>query len=158
MEKREVHDSLFQTPASQRLVDLIERNAAELTSQYLHDVKQQAGMPTYRSFDEKEVYSRAFRVYSQLGKWLSQETTRDQIKKYWMSLGRDRRAEGFALSEIIQSLCLIRRHLWLKVESEGLIDTALELYQAIDLYNRVMVFFDRALYYAALGYEGKDRE
>ncbi|HOI45215.1 MAG TPA: hypothetical protein PLX50_06355, partial [Candidatus Aminicenantes bacterium] len=64
----------------------------------------------------------------------------------------------FALSEIIQSLCLIRRHLWLKVESEGLIDTALELYQAIDLYNRVMVFFDRALYYAALGYEEKDRE
>ena len=26
---------------------------------------------------------------------------------------------------------------------------------AIELYNRVMLFFDRAIYYAALGYETK---
>jgi hypothetical protein len=39
---------------------------------------------------------------------------------------------------------------------EGLLDTTLELYQAIELNNRVIRFFDRAIYFTAVGYEKKD--
>lgn len=155
MRNNEKINSFFQTPVSRKLVDLIERHADELTSRWLQDVKRHIGTPTYRGYDEKELYNRAYRVYSQLGKWLSQETTKEEIKDYWTSLGQQRRKEGFALSEIVQSLILIRRHLWLKVQSEGLLDTVLDLYQAMELHNRVMVFFDHAIYYAALGYEMK---
>ncbi len=51
------------------------------------------------------------------------------------------------------SLSLLRRRLWQKVQSEGLLDTALDLFQAMELHNRVVLFFDRALYYAVVGYE-----
>jgi hypothetical protein len=148
--------SLYDVPVSQRLVDLIERNADELTGHYVEDVKRNVSLPTYRVFDEKELYKRAHRVYSQLGKWISQETSKEEIKSYWVSLGKQRREEGFPLPEIILTLSILRRHLWMKVQSEGLLDTALDLYQAMELNNRVVTFFDRAVYYAACGYHQKD--
>lgn len=150
--------SLYQTPVSQKLVDLIERSAEELTRRYIEDVKKSLNLPTYKVFDENELFRRAFRVYSQLGKWISQEASKEEIKNYWKALGRQRREEGFPLSEIILSLSLLRRHLWLKVQADGLMDTVLDLYQAMELNNRVVTFFDRAIYYAAYGYECQDKD
>lgn len=42
---------------------------------------------------------------------------------------------------------------WLKVLAEGLLDTVLDLNQALELSNRVVLFFDRAIYYTTVGYE-----
>ena len=148
-------EAFFETPASRKLVDLIEDSAAELTNQYLQSVHRDPRMPRYQGFDRKEIFDRAYRVYSQLGKWISHETSKEEIKNYWTSLGRLRRQEGFPFSEIVLSLCHIRRLLWEKVQSAGLLDTALDLYQALDLHHRVVLFFDRAMYFAAVGYEEK---
>jgi hypothetical protein len=148
--------ALFETPASRKLVDLIERNADELTTNYVLAIQRDQRMPMYQGFNQKEVFRRAYRVYSQLGRWISRETTKEEMKNYWTALGRQRREEGFAFSEIVLSLCHIRRVLWDKVQAEGVMDTALDLYQAIDLHNRVVLFFDRAMYFAAAGFEEKD--
>ncbi len=142
-----------QTSVSRKLVDLIERNAAELTNGWLAEVRQQPGMPTYHRFDTVELYERAYRVFSQLGKWISRETTKEDVAQIYKALGAERRQEGFALSEVIRALILIRRNLWRKVMDEGLLDTSYDLYQAIELNNRVTLFFDRAIFYTAVGYE-----
>lgn len=140
-------------PIFQKLVDLIERNAAELTNNWLADVRREMSQTTYQKFDNIELYNRAFRVYSQLGRWISRETTKEDIARDYMALGAERRKEGFALSEVIHALILIRRNLWKKILAEGVLDTTLDLYQAIELNNRVTLFFDRAIYYTAVGYE-----
>ncbi len=146
-------DVFFETAASRRLVDLIERSADELTASYVADIRRDPRMPSYHGFDQKEIYKRAYRVYSQLGKWISHEATKDEVKSYWTALGRQRRREGFPFSEIVLSLCHIRRLLWTKIQAAGLLDTALDLYQAMDLQHRALLFFDRAIYFAAVGYE-----
>jgi hypothetical protein len=151
--KQAAEMSGFETPASRKLVDLIEHNARELTTHYVASVNRDPRMPTYRGFDQGEIHARAYRVYSQLGRWISRETSKEEMTAYWTALGRQRRREGFPFSEIVLSLCHIRRHLWEKVQFEGVLDTALDLYQAMDLHNRVVLFFDRAIYYAAVGYE-----
>jgi hypothetical protein len=51
------------------------------------------------------------------------------------------------------SLCFIRRRIWKEIELDGLLDTALDLYQALELQTRVSLFFETALYYAMRGYE-----
>ncbi|MBC7360712.1 MAG: hypothetical protein H5U06_00255 [Candidatus Aminicenantes bacterium] len=140
------------SPVSRKLVELIEKNAQELTRAYLQELKSHPRMPTYQSFPEQEVYERAYLVFSQLGRWISFELESDEMKKYWIELGKKRRLEGFALPEIFLSLCLLRKQLWNKIQSEGLLDNVLDLYQALELYNRIVTFFDRALYYAILGY------
>jgi len=138
---------------SDELVKLIERNADQLTNSWLRDVQKHASTPTYHTYDNKKLYQRAFEVYSQLGKWISRETTKKDIAEHYTALGSQRRKEGFALSEVIQALIITRRHVWLKVLSEGLLDTALDLYKALELNNRVVLFFDRAIFFTITGYE-----
>ena len=147
--------SIHLTPVSKKLVDLIERNAAELTNAWLADIRKDPNTLTYRHFDPEAAYTRAFRVYSHLGKWISQETSKEEVARDYLELGAERCREGFALSEVIQALILIRRNLWRKVMEEGLLDTPYDLYQAIELNNRVSLFFDRAIFYTACGYEKK---
>lgn len=145
---------------AKNLVDLIERNAEDLTLKWLDTVKNTESMPTYRTYDEKKLYHRAFRVYSQLEKWISLETTKGDIAKHYTALGAQRCVEGFNLSEVLQSLIIQRRILWLKVQSDGFLDTALDMKTALELNNRVILFFDRASFYVARGYEkqyGEDK-
>jgi hypothetical protein len=147
--------SIHLTLVSQKLVDLIERNATDLTNSWLADIRKDPNTLTYRHFDPDRIYARAFRVYSQLGKWVSHETSKEEVARDYRALGEQRRQEGFALSEVIQALILIRRNLWRKVMEEGLLDSTYDLYQAIELNNRVALFFDRAIFYTACGYEQK---
>jgi len=138
---------------SKTLVELIERNADSLTREWMADVQKHPDTPTYHNFAPDELYKRCFKVYSQLEKWLSSDTSKEEIAGNYTELGKTRRSEGFALSEVIQALILIRRRLWLKILSEGFLDSAMEYRRALELNNRVILFFDRAVFYTALGYE-----
>lgn len=140
---------------TKRLVDLIERNADGLSKAWLKDVQGREDMPTYQFDDPDRLYERVYRVYSQLGKWISSPTTKQDIRAYYTVLGAERYREGFQVSEIVQALTLTRRHLWLKVLFEGLLDTALDLHGAMELNNSVVLFFDRAILYTVQGYEAE---
>jgi hypothetical protein len=138
---------------SSRLVELIENHAEEITKTLIVDVRQHSGTPTYHTYDEKELFDRAFRVYSHLGEWISREKSKEEVAQHYKALGAQRREEGFALAEVIQALIMARRHIWLKIMSEGVVTTVLDMNQAMELNNRVVLFFDRAIYYTSLGYE-----
>jgi hypothetical protein len=138
---------------SQQMVDLIEHNADELSKRWLEDVRRRPETPTYHTFDPDALYSRVHMVYSHLGQWISNKASKEEIATHYTALGGQRRKEGFALSEVIQALIITRRYIWLKILSDGLLDTALDLHKSLDLNNRVVLFFDRAIYYTAMGYE-----
>ncbi len=140
---------------SQRLVDLVEGNSEKLTQRVIHDLKTHPGTKSYRKYDDAQLYQRTFRVYKNFGKWMSTETTVADIRRDYIVLGKQRRREGFAASEVVQALIIIRRHIWLLVESEGFLDSAFDLRLAIDLINHTVVFFDRAIYYTVVGFESK---
>ncbi|MDH4271550.1 MAG: RsbRD N-terminal domain-containing protein [Candidatus Aminicenantes bacterium] len=146
-------DAFRLTSVSRKLIDLIEKNADELTGNWLSEIRKDSSLTTYHSFDNAMLYDRAYRVYSQLGKWVSYETTKEQIAADYVALGAERRKEGFSLSEVIRAIILIRRILWRKIMEEGFLDTAFDLYQAIELNHRVTLFFDRAIYSTVCGYE-----
>ena len=136
-----------------KLVSLIERNAESLAKQWLEIVRTHPGTPTFHNWDEDQLYTRVFKVYSYLGQSISERTTREDIEREYVALGRQRFAEGFALSEVIQALIISRRVLWLKVQADGFLDTAMDLHLGLDLNNRVVLFFDRAIYYTTIGFE-----
>ena len=104
---------------SDRLVELIEKNANQLSESWLSDIRKHPNTPTYHTYNEEELYNRAFDVYSRLSKWISKETSKEDVYKHFFALGVQRRKEGFTLSEVIQALIITRRHIWLKVMSEG---------------------------------------
>jgi hypothetical protein len=143
---------------SERLVKLIEDNADILTKNWLQDVRQNPTTPTYQKFPEEKLYQRAHFVYSQLGHWISRETSKGEVHSYYEKLGEERFNEGFALYEVVSAIILLKRHLWLHILSDGQLSTAFELYQSLELNNRVVLFFDRAVYYAIIGYEAAVRK
>ena len=80
---------------SDKLIKLIERDAHQLTKNWLNNVQNHSTTPTYHTYDQNKLYERAFRVYSQLGKWISRETPHKKIT---------RSAERMNKLELIQAL------------------------------------------------------
>jgi hypothetical protein len=138
---------------SQKFVELIEKNADSIAKEWLKDVTHNAYTPTYHTFDPDRLYERAFSMYKWLGEWLSIQTGKEKTAEYYKKYGKDRFLEGFPLQELIYSFILFRRHLWLFILHAGFLDTAYELLRGMELNNRVILFFDRALYNMVLGYQ-----
>lgn len=134
-------------------VHLVEKNADPLSKRWVEVVRSHEGTPTYHKYNESALYAAALDVYCHLGKWLNEDMSKDEIKRIYTKYGAQKRADGFALYEIIQAFIIYRRVLWFKVESEGLLDSGGDLRQALDLSNYIIVFFDRAMFYASLGYD-----
>ena len=138
---------------SQSLVDLVEKNADVLAKQWLKDVRQNVHTPFYHTYEEDRLYSRAFEMYKHLGEFLSLQTPKEHTANFYRKYGSQRCEEGIPLSQLIYSFVLFRRHLWLFVLHAGFFDTAYDLLRALELNNRVILFFDRAMHNMALGYE-----
>ncbi len=143
---------------SQRMVELIEKNASSIAREWLRDIRVNVRTPFYHTFDEDRLYERAHTLYKRLGHWLSFNTPKDEIARHYKKIGWDRCEEGFPLAELIYSFILYRRHLWLYVLNSGFFDSAYELRQALELNNRIILFFDRAMYNVALGHEERRKK
>lgn len=137
---------------AKRLIKLIETRADKIGKMWLKEVRQNRYTPTYHVFDEDILFQRARRVYQELEYWLSPETKKEEIRRFYMELGRERYKEGFELEEVIMAIILLKRFLWLEIMSEGLLSTNVELYQALELNNRVVLYFDRAVFFTCAGY------
>jgi hypothetical protein len=140
-------------PFSDKLVSLIERNADSLSRKWAKLVQTHPSTSTYHDCDPDKLFERAFRVYGQLGSWVSQEMGRTEVAKQYTALGVQRRKEGVLLSELIQALIITRRVLWFEVIEERFLDTPRDFRLALELNNRVVQFFDRAVFFATIGYE-----
>jgi beta-glucosidase/6-phospho-beta-glucosidase/beta-galactosidase len=138
---------------SQSLIELIEKNAEKLAKQWVKDVTENVQTPFYHTYNQDHLYERGLNMYKRLGHWLSIQTPKEETAKFFKKYGQDRFREGFPLPELIYSFILFRRHLWLYILHVGFLDSAYELRRALELNNRVILFFDRALHNIALGYE-----
>jgi hypothetical protein len=140
-------------PGSARLIRLIETEAGELAKELVKTLREHPYTPSFHSYTAEELYERGFNLYHNLGAWLSRKSEREDLVKYYEALGAQRCEEGFPLWEVLHALNLTRRVLWKKIEEQGLLDTAEDFIQAMELHNQVLLFFDRAIMYTAKGYE-----
>jgi len=138
---------------SQKLVGLIEAHAKDLAERWLTEVRHNQKTPTYHAFAEGRLRERVVDVYANLGRFVGHEDRREEVERVYTALSVERHGEGFRLSEVIEALTLTRGVLWRYVLEHGFFDSAVELYQTLELYNRVVNFFDRAIFYTARGYE-----
>ncbi len=134
------------------LVRMIEDHAEELTRGVLNDLESNARTPAYHKIPREKLHRRVYEVYRNLGEWLGPKTD-EMIEARYSELGQKRRAEGIPLSEVIYALILTKLHLRDYIRSAGLVNSAVDLYQELELNRLTGHFFDRSIYYAAKGYE-----
>ena len=96
---------------------------------------------------------RIYDVYSRLDSWLGRKSRTGELQQSYIQLGKKSVKEGIPLHELVMYLMLIKRHLWLFVRENQFFDSTYECYQALELNNKVVLFFDRAIFSAIIGYE-----
>ena len=138
---------------SDKLVRLVEKNAEVISHRWMEDVRASKSTPTYAKADLKLSLSRNHEVIRHFGDFLGGKYTDNDIRKFYRKLGRERKNEGFALSELISALSLLRKNIWEFALSQGMWNSTIDIYMAIELERRMMLFFDKAAYYISRGYE-----
>lgn len=137
-----------------KFVSLVEDHAELLTQRWLDEVKTNPSTAGYKKLSDEVLSRRVYDVYKRLGEWMLQEQSGyKQTAQHFIELGRDRAKEGLHVSEVVYAFILTRVILWKYVVSAGLIDTTLDFHQALDFYQKVTNFFDKAEYFVAVGYE-----
>ena len=138
---------------SEKMVAMIKDNAEELTKRLCKDLLSREETKSYRKLNKDLVCDRVFDVYSRLDSWLVRDKTKGEVRTHYTKLGEKRFNEEIPLHEVVMALMLIKRHLWLFVLEKHFFDSSYEFQQALEFNNRVVLFFDRAIYFTTMGYE-----
>ncbi len=138
---------------ARKLVQLIEKNADDLARRVLRSVSQHPRTQIFcKNIPREELRERAYEIYRHLSEWLL-EKTEDEIREKNFTVGERRAEQRVPLHEVIFAILLVKETLWKEIVNSGMGDSSVELLQALDLVDRVNQFFDRSIYYMAVGYE-----
>jgi hypothetical protein len=136
---------------SNKFVQLIEENYQQLTENFMNDLLKHPETQAYRTADRDEIYQASVLMYKDLSQWISRTFPKEKIEERYNKLGRERYEMGIPLQQVIKGLILQRRHIWLFVMNR-MYDDKTDYMEALELNNRVTLYFDRAMLSALKGY------
>ena len=138
---------------SDKLVDVIEKNAKSIAQRWLKDVLTNPSTAGYRQMDPSRLFEDILSILSQFGKWMGGFYKDSDIRDFYTAFGRESRGKGVALSHVLSALSLIKKHLWEFALSRGMWKKTLDIYMALELDRRIVIFFDKAVFYTTQGHE-----
>ncbi len=135
-----------------RLVRLIETHADVLASSLLHKVQSSKFTTEYRNVPPEELKQRVYEIYRHLGDWLLGEG-QSVIEKRYVEIGARRAHQQVPLSHLTWAIILTKENLWEFLKQESILDRPVEIFGELEMLQLLEQFFDRAIYYAGVGYE-----
>ena len=142
---------------AQRLVQLVEADSADMA---LDLVNQLLADPYAQDYGDRvphpELFKRIHETYRHLGEWLQDRTEAD-IERRYRAIGERRAQQGVTLSQVIWAILQTREFLWTYLASKGLLSDRDELGRQVELVSLLDHFYDRAVYFALVGYEDEVR-
>lgn len=134
-----------------RLVRLIEKHSESLSRGLSEQLRKSDRTSDYRKIPIGEMQTAASEVYRHLAEWLLQKTESD-IAERFRYIAAQRAGEGVGLHQFVWALMLTRDYLWQFLRREAIADNIVELHGELELHRLLNQFFDRAIYYAIVGY------
>lgn len=138
---------------SDRIIQLVERQADRLTLQWTNRVRTHPATPSYHEMTDEDLEWSIKEVYCHLGEYLEHNSNAEQLSHLFMQIGETRQEQGIPLHELTFAIILARRTLWNFIEQEGVFVSSLEFHQLDEFLHRILNFFDKNLYFVVLGYE-----
>jgi hypothetical protein len=135
-----------------RLVRLIETHSDALAGSLLKKVQSSEFTRSYHKVPAEELRDRVYEIYRHLGAWLLGKTEVD-IEQRYNEIGSRRYQQGVPLSDLIWAITLTKENLWEFLKEETILDRPVEVFGEMEMLQLLEQFFDRAIYYAAQGYE-----
>jgi hypothetical protein len=135
-----------------RLVHLIESHSEELADGLICKLHTCERMSDLRRVPAAELHARSREIYRNLSTWLLTKTE-TEIENVYTHLGARRAEQGVSLAHLTWAITQTKEHLWDFLDREGLHGNAQDVFGELELLRLLDQFFDRAIYFAAEGYE-----
>jgi len=135
-----------------RLVRLIETHSDALASGLLRKVQESEFTRDFRNVPAEELRQRVYEIYRHLGEWLLGKTEFD-IEARYREIGARRASQKVPLSQLVWVIVLTKEELWQYLKHEAGLERPVEVFGELEMLQLLDQFFDRATYYASLGYE-----
>ena len=135
-----------------RLVRLIETHSDALAASLLEKVHRSPLVQDYRKVPGEELKQRVYEIYRHLGDWLLSKSEHD-IETRYTEIGGRRSAQGVPLSQVAWTIILTKENLWEFLKREAVMERPTEVYGELEMLQLLDQFFDRAIFYASIGYE-----
>jgi hypothetical protein len=87
-----------------------------------------------------------------LGEWLIGKD-KLHLEQRYLQIGARRASQQVPVSEVIWVIILTKGNLWDFIRKESVLDRPSEMLGEMEMLQLLEQFFDRAIYYAAVGYE-----
>lgn len=139
-----------------RLVRLIERHSDELASGLVDRLRHSSRTVSYLQIPEEDLHKDIVGLYRNLGDWLMNKTETD-VEYRFTQLGARRAGQGIPIADFVWAIVITKENLWRFLQMQGGVDRIVELFGELELIQLIDQFFDRALYYATLGYARAER-
>jgi hypothetical protein len=136
-----------------KMMEVLKTDAEHLSRRVVKDLLNRVETEYHKRYSEDIMYERVYDVYSTLGYWLDRARPKEEIQKHFKEMGKKRFDDGIPMHEVIMFLMLIKRHLWLYVLEKHFFESSYELMKSLEINNRIVLFFDRAILAATIGYE-----
>jgi hypothetical protein len=137
---------------SDRLVELVETHSVIIVKRWSKRLLDDPETSSFSKEHLKYVEQKAQLILKQMGIWVSYDTTKEEVGRNFANEGIEFFKMGIPLCEVIRSVFVLRRTLWLFVQNESVFNSSFELHQMTELNDRVVLFFDRAEFYIIRGY------
>ncbi|MGO9402844.1 MAG: hypothetical protein ACLPVW_05155 [Terriglobales bacterium] len=135
-----------------RLVRLIETHSEALAASLLERVQNSPLTPSYRSVPSADLQERVYEIYRHLGEWLVGKDE-SYLEQRYLKIGAKRASQRVPVSEVIWVIVLTKENLWEFVKKEAVLERPVEVFGELEMLQLLEQFFDRAIYYATVGYE-----
>jgi hypothetical protein len=135
-----------------RLLRLVETHSDALAAGLLETTRNSPLLSAYGNVPPEELKQRVHEIYRHLADWLLGKSELDVEKRY-LKIGARRARQGVPLSQLIGAIIQTKKNLWDFLKQEAVLDQPAEISGELEVEELLDQFFDRAIYYAAVGYE-----
>lgn len=137
-----------------RFIGLIEDHAESLSLKWVEEVRSNSLTSGYKRFSKKELHDVVFARFRKLGTWVAkQENIDKEIARNFCEMGEARAQAGIRSSEMVYSLILERDMLVQYIKDQGIVTEGIDLNRVIQFGEQLNYFYDKAVYFALVGYE-----
>jgi len=134
-----------------RLLRLVETHSDALATGLLEKTKSSPLLPDYNNVPPEDLKQTVREIYRHLAERLSKSEL--DIEKRYLEVGAKRAQQGVPLSQLIWAIILTKNNLWDFLKKEAVLDRPAEISGELEVEQLLDQFFDRAVYYAAVGFE-----
>lgn len=136
-----------------KLIQLIETRADPLSEGLMRRIKRDHRcVELLRRVPSDELRRRSHEIYRNLNDWLRNKTE-SEIEERYVGLGVRRAKQGVPYADLLWAVSTTKEHLWDFMHAEGLFADPVDMLGGMDLLHSLECFFDRILYFAAVGYQ-----